>query len=616
MSLPTVVFLAPAAVCVLAWLGAGAMLPRRLLADGDLLVALTQLAAGSVALSLVLYGLGRLGAFEPVVPIVLTVLLAVPGVWAAVGLARRAALPTFRGKLAVMLLAAVGVSLAAHLLLATAPPIANDALSYHLALPERWLELGRIDDAFWRWESFNPFGVQMLYAQALALAGDSAAGAVCASLAAFAALAVFGLARELGGNDVTAGAAAAFLFVFQGLFTWQATASFAEGGLTFYTVLAAWHGVRYVRTSAVEPAAWAGFSIGAAAGAKYHGLLLAACVVVPLGVVALARRQWRPVATAALLAGAVPSAWYVKNLVVAGNPVYPMFTGVFGGKWSAGYASSPTGVGDQQFGVDDSPARLLALPFDLVRYSSSFDRGRSVGVAILVLAAVALLPGLPARRISLAILAAGAVYLVLWQSLSPQARYLLPLLGVLAAPAGLVLAQAWQRARWTQLAALAVLAGVAAAWLLLPTGVHFLRKLAPVAAGLQPRDVFVDNMTGTAYALERAAAKANAPIAVAGYKYTYYYPGLAIHLEKPEFRAELSRAVYVDRLRAHGIRYVLVREGAKLPQIRPIRRCLRPVARFPARPVLFANADPRGRMTLGLYSTARCERIAAVGREP
>src|SRR5436190_3713771 len=64
MSLPTVVFVGPAALSVLAWLGPSVLLPRRLFVGGPLLEALTRLAAGSIVLSLATFTLGLAGAFE------------------------------------------------------------------------------------------------------------------------------------------------------------------------------------------------------------------------------------------------------------------------------------------------------------------------------------------------------------------------------------------------------------------------------------------------------------------------------------------------------------------------------------------------------------------------
>ena len=67
---------------------------------------------------------------------------------------------------AVWVLLALGVAaLALDLVASTAPPTSPDALRYHLGLPKQWLVDGRIEDSFWRYESFNPLGTAVLFAQ-------------------------------------------------------------------------------------------------------------------------------------------------------------------------------------------------------------------------------------------------------------------------------------------------------------------------------------------------------------------------------------------------------------------------------------------------------------------
>ena len=68
-----------------------------------------------------------------------------------------------RGRLDRALLIAVAAALALDLVAATAPVSSADALAYHLGLPKLWLQQGSIGHPFWRWEGFNPSGIEMLY---------------------------------------------------------------------------------------------------------------------------------------------------------------------------------------------------------------------------------------------------------------------------------------------------------------------------------------------------------------------------------------------------------------------------------------------------------------------
>ena len=268
-------------------------MPRRLLAGETLLDWLTRLAVGSVVVSLVVLALGRVGAARP-------------GAADRADRRGRARRACRAGRAAARRRAAAGRSIGSvpcsrppsgwrscvDLVAATAPVSSADALKYHLALPKLWLQTGSIGDPFWRWEGFNPSGIEMLYTQGLALGGGSAAAPLHAVFAALCALAIFGLGRELG-RASTAGAVAAFLFVLQGIVTWEATSAFVELGIAFYLTLAVWHGLRWARAPSWRGALWTGALSGAAAGTKYLGLVGAAIVVGGFALAALRVRRRR-----------------------------------------------------------------------------------------------------------------------------------------------------------------------------------------------------------------------------------------------------------------------------------------------------------------------------------
>src|SRR6185295_20385639 len=122
MHLPTVVFLAPAAVCVLSWAGLGLAVPRRLLGGELLLDSLTRLGCGSLVASLLLLALGRVGLFDRWLLVALTVVAAIPGAYRFLR-GRRPAVP--RGTTRVLAVA-TAVALAVDLVAATAPPTSAD----------------------------------------------------------------------------------------------------------------------------------------------------------------------------------------------------------------------------------------------------------------------------------------------------------------------------------------------------------------------------------------------------------------------------------------------------------------------------------------------------------
>jgi hypothetical protein len=595
LSLPTIVFLAPAVVCVLSWLGAGAVVPRRAATGDALLDLLTQIGIGSALVSVLLFTGGRAGLFHEWLVAAVTVALALLGV-ARIGAVRRLVrAPRPRERVTRALLALTGVAIALDLIAAAAPPTSADALKYHLALPKWWLERGAIDDTFWRWEGFSPFGIEMLYAQGLSLGGGEVASIVNGVFALLAAAAVYVLARDLGGGEALAGAAGAALFVLQGIVTWEATSSFVELGLVFYATLAAAHALRHVRTRATEGALLAGALAGAAAGTRYLGLVAGGLALLPVAFAAVRSRAWTALAATSALALLVASPWYLRNLLSTGNPVYPVFFG--GDEWTDASQRDLDSTADR-YGLHAALPRLAILPLDLLVHGDRFDRGQYVGTAIFLFAALALL--VRPSRLRLAVTGAAAAYGCVWWVLSPQARFLLPALAALAAVGGAG-AAAWLRTPGIRrVAAGLVLAAAVVAWA--ASSGALTRQLLPPVVGAESRDHHLQRLTGTSDAYRAIARDTDGTVAVGGYLFPYTYPGRALGLDAPEFASDVPPETYVRRLRAHRVRWIVVPELAgRAPALDPIRACLRRVRGYDARLVLSRTRGGSIPWPLGLY---------------
>jgi 4-amino-4-deoxy-L-arabinose transferase-like glycosyltransferase len=594
VSLPTVVFLVPACACALSWLGLGRLVPGRLLPEDPLLCLLTRTAAGATVLGLAAYALGRAHAYWSPLLVSVTILLALAGAPAL----RRARLGRLRlgspaeRALALLLAAALALDLVA----ASAPPTSADALKYHLALPSLWLRAGSIGDVFSVWESFNPFGIEMLYGQGLALGGGPCASAVGGILAVLAAAAVYGLGRELGAGTRLAGLAAAALLVLEGVFTWSATSVFVELGLTFFVVLAAWYALRFSRRGAARDLVWAGAMAGAAAGTKYVGLQ-AWVLVAPLALLALRRRHLRAAAGALGAAALLGGPWYLKNAIVAGNPVYPLGGG---GKWWTADSQRMLDELGAAYGVHAGLARILVLPVDLLAHGNAFDRGQYVGTAIFVAALLAL--AVARTRAAVVLVASAFLYAVAWWYLSPQARFLLPALAILAAVGGPAVAAIARRGRiGTAVLVLGGL-GVAADWA--APSVALTRRALPVAVGAVSQAAYVERETGTYRALRAASGRARGTLALAGYPFSYYVGGPAVVLGDPEFAPDVATATFRARLRADSVRFLLA-AGDAAGSLPALRGCLAPVARYRARLVTSRSLGTSVPLSFTLYRLRR-----------
>ncbi len=273
---------------------------------------------------------------------------------------------------------------------------------------------------------------------------------------------------------------------------------------------------------------------------------------------------------AALLVG---SPWYLKSWVCTGNPVYPYFFSVFGGRWwdapmAAAYAGSNSpGPGR---GLSDA----LLLPWNL---TMALPPGHLVGAwppfnefpsALLslspVLLAALFFPAFGAGDIprpvkALAVFAGAGM--LLWFTQTQYMRFLLPLV-----PAFCLLA-AWALCRACAARSLSgyALAGLAAASLLwsLSVGLELARLQAPAALGLQSRADYVARYDGDAGAISYLNTRLPP-----GAKIVFFGHPLGFYCDRPYLWGDQSTYVLTPdvhsapalwrRLRALGVTHILV----------------------------------------------------------
>lgn len=288
---------------------------------------------------------------------------------------------------------------------ALTPAIQSDELRYHLAAPETWLALGRIEYLPNQAFSNFPFLVEMLFMIALALQGAEGAHmihlAFLESSAVLIALIAWSLMRETAprtpfrDEDGTkarrtlagmAGVAFATIPTAAILACW----GFVDIASCAYFFAMAYVGALML-TSRRPPPPWLlGVMAAGAMGTKYSMIPLAIAVAVyfaPLlawtrGAAAL-RTTLLPALGIALL---LVSPWLIRNVMWTGNPVYPLAYSVFGGDdWSEAnaefYASKAAEKGfsatDSRLFLNDQgePDLTLADKFDQFGLPSAFLAG-------------------------------------------------------------------------------------------------------------------------------------------------------------------------------------------------------------------------------------------------
>jgi hypothetical protein len=307
------------------------------------------------------------------------------------------------------------------------PPIAHDDISYHLPYARFYLEQGGLAvDETLRYP-LHTHNYNLLYAVALLRDGTTMAQWVHAASGYLVMLGTWGLARHWFGW--LAAVASVVLLLFLGVFTQALGNAYVDLGLTLYFTASM---VALVCWFQDRRNAWLFLSaafLGTALGIKYSAIALSGL----LGLVFIwASRNLRQVLLFAGIAFLFGCFWYLRSLVISGNPIHPFASEVFGNYiWTkADINSQWSELG--RHGIDKTPLNFILLPWQLIMNPSQFHG--SVGLAgwIIGLFYLSLLNFRRWPPILRALSLMSLAYLMFWFGSSQVMRYMMPVLPLLA----------------------------------------------------------------------------------------------------------------------------------------------------------------------------------------
>jgi hypothetical protein len=350
----------------------------------------------------------------------------------------------------VVALFALGACLVAGLLLALTPAVGKDALIYHLAVPVLFIKHHGFYFVDGNVFAHYPLGQEMIYILALMLQGEILAK-VLHFLSAIALL--FGMwlfcRCHLSGMSYWPVALLVF-FTIPSVFSVSHVA-YNDLAVSLYVFLSVYAFLKWYCAADRVALALSGVFAGLAMGTKYTALFVPFIVV--LGILWRARHDGASMGTAirSVLVYLIPTAivgcpFYLKNWIVTGNPFYPFFYGVFGGKgldpeWARLYDLFVQSLGAGRDWLD-----YLLLPWNVSFHaqmsSPKFD-GMVGPVFLLTLPFV-----FGIRRMAAEIkilLVFSALLFLFWASSAQQIRYLIPVFPFLAIVVGYVLSYYRQR---------------------------------------------------------------------------------------------------------------------------------------------------------------------------
>ncbi len=291
------------------------------------------------------------------------------------------------------------------------PTRSFDALVYHLEVPLRYLQAGGVVEISENLYSYAPLLTEMLYGVAIGLQGIDLAGLIYFSFFLLALLAIWtGGAKKFG----NAGAAWAAAFTATTpVFLMEVPRAGADWSMVFYILLVVFlisGGKRDVRKMVL-----AGVLAGMAAGCRHQALGFAIIIPLVSGLIddfldkrGILAASWGVFLAVSMV---VASPWYIKNLIMTGDPIYPLFASILG--------KTDVGQGFVSGIVGPRPVSLLwewiAFPFRAVFDIPYYNMSATLGVIPL-----ALIPLLPSLRRA----GKGSRYLGIWAVLSFLAWYL------------------------------------------------------------------------------------------------------------------------------------------------------------------------------------------------
>ncbi len=235
----------------------------------------------------------------------------------------------------IVLFLAVFLLVASIMALAYTPPTAKDALIHHLAIPKLWIEHGGFYDLPFMIHSYYPMNVDLLYIVPLLFKNDIIPNYIHLS---FGLLTAFIIYRYLKRRvEKTYALAGVLIFLSTPIIIKLSTAAYVDLGLLFFSSLSLvalleWQEqnfkIKWFIISAI--------SCGLTMGTKYNGLIV--FLLLTLAVPYLYIRRHKDSLKAirygflyALISLTIFSPWMIKNYILTGNPVYPLYDSIFNG---------------------------------------------------------------------------------------------------------------------------------------------------------------------------------------------------------------------------------------------------------------------------------------------
>jgi hypothetical protein len=324
-------------------------------------------------------------------------------------------------------------SIIATIFLTFLPEIAHDSLCYHLNMPKLFVANASCMPMKYDIKSYQSVFMECLYTLGIFLRSVPTAKLFHWLTGFLLVLSVMLVIEKRTGKRSLAVFMGTMLWLTPTLFN-QVAMTYNDAAVALYVWLSFLLFARFLSSSTDSSASssltdcfLSGILMGFATSCKF----LALTVALPMGLFALfgvvcgsSRARWRTFQGLALFCMGVVIAggyWFVRNYVLEGSPIYPLFSNKFG---DGGIYSKLYSVGNAY----ETVFSYIFLPFLLVFFPDSFERSAWVGPFFLLLCPFFLITVWQHRgRMNALVTFVLLVSLFVWFQLAQNVRFLLPL---------------------------------------------------------------------------------------------------------------------------------------------------------------------------------------------
>ncbi|MBI5373979.1 MAG: glycosyltransferase family 39 protein [Candidatus Schekmanbacteria bacterium] len=316
-------------------------------------------------------------------------------------------------------------------LLCLLPPTVRDELVYHLAAPKLYLQHHRIFNIEGNVFAAFPEFTEMLYIIPIAIGEEALARLLHLNFCILSSITLYFFARQYLSKTYSL-ITALFLASSPVVFSISGTA-YIDMALAFYVLLSfVFLNFWLMERSDISLLIFSGIFAGSAMAIKYTGMWV---VLIMITIVLLFSRSLAASGVFALSSVAIASPWYLKNYLFTGNPFYPFFYSIFGGKAWDSYREAIYIEGLSRFFTGSGWIHYLLFPVSFSigmkpQEAGYFGLDGIAGIFLILMipAAVYLAANRQTRTVTSHFLIFLSFFFFIWFFSSTQTRLFLPAL--------------------------------------------------------------------------------------------------------------------------------------------------------------------------------------------